>query len=158
MVDLRSDKTGGRASDRCFLICAGLANNPHGYPGHCYIIWDRCQPEKLAIAQSDGFVPSRVVDLIPSLYSDVRGAMGDHALIGNMRSFDYIAVKLDKAAYDRARAVRADFVKNPTFHTGVRDCVAYVNQIAAVSGLKTPPANFVYPLDYLIRLKSMNSK
>ncbi len=155
-VDLRRARNSGALDDCCFMICAGLANNPHGYPGHCYIIWDRCRPENLENAQSDGFVPATAAEMLPSLYSDVTGVMGDRAMIGNMRSFDYVAVRLDRAAYERARAVREEFVQNTTFHTGVRDCVAYVNKIAAVSGLHTPPRSFVYPLDYLIRLKSVN--
>lgn len=158
LVDLRSDKTNDYCvNDRCFMICAGLANNPHGYPGHCYIVWDRCQPEKLEYAESDGFVPGRLADLIPSLYSDIGGIMADHAVIGNMRNFDYLAVRLDREPYEKARAVRAKYIADATFHTGVRDCVAYVDEIAEVAGLKTPPRRFVYPLDYMVRLKKLNS-
>lgn len=158
LVDLRVDKTRENpGNDRCFMICAGLANNPHGYPGHCYIIWDRCQPQGLQSTDSDGFVPGRVEDLIPSLYSDIRGLMADDALVGNMRNFDYVAVRLDRALYDRARAVRHEYIQNPTFHTGVRDCVAYVDDIAQIAGLKTPKRQFVYPLDYLFRLKQLNN-
>ncbi len=159
VVDLRRDKTAeNSAGDRCFLICAGLANNPHGFPGHCYIVWDRCTPEWLEYAQSDGFVPARLVDLIPSLYSNISGIMADHAVVGNMRNFDYITVKLDQMPYDKARSVRAHFVTNTTFRTGVRDCVAYVDEIAEVVGLKTPPRSFVYPLDYMVRIKALNTK
>lgn len=158
LLDLRVDKSHENpCNDRCFMICAGLANNPHGYPGHCYIIWDRCEPQRLQYTDSDGFVPGRVEDLIPSLYSDIRGLMADDALVGNMRNFDYVAVRLDRPLYDRARAVRHEYLKKPTFHTGVRDCVAYVDEIAQIAGLKTPPRQFVYPLDYLERLKRCNS-
>lgn len=158
LVDLRSDKTGGNSgNDRCFMICAGLANNPHGYPGHCYIVWDRSKPERLEYADSDGFVPARLIDLLPSLYSDITGVMTDRALIGNMRNFDYLAVLLDRTPYEKARALRARFVADTRFHTGVRDCVAYVDEIAEVAGLKTPPRRFVYPLDYMERLKKLNS-
>ncbi len=159
VVDLRSDKTHENSvNDRCFMICAGLANNPHGYPGHCYIVWDRCAPDRLEYAQSDGFVPGRMVDLLPSLYSDIGGVMADHAVIGNMRNFDYIAVRLDQKPYEKARAIRAHFVTDTTFHTGVRDCIAYVDEIAKTSGLRTPPRGFIYPLDYMVRLKALNSK
>lgn len=158
LVDLRSDKTHPNSSnDRCFMICAGLANNLHGYPGHCYIVWDRCRPERLEYAQSDGFVPGRLVDLIPSLYSDVGGVMADHAVIGNTRNFDYLAVRLDRKPYEKARAIRERFIADATFHTGVRDCVAYVDEIADVAGLKRPPRGFVYPLDYMVSLKKLNS-
>ncbi len=58
--------------------------------------------------------------------------------------------------YDRARAVRQRFVENSNFHTGVRDCVAYVDEISEIAGLKTPKREFVYPLDYLVKLKEMN--
>jgi len=83
--------------------------------------------------------------------------MADDAFVGNMRNFDYVAVRLDRPLYDRARAVRHRYVLNPTFHTGVRDCVAYVDEIAQIAGLKTPPRQFVYPLDYLVRLKQLNN-
>ncbi len=157
LVDLRSDKTGGNSgNDRCLMICAGLANNPHGYPGHCYIVWDRSKPERLEYADSDGFVPGRPADLLPSLYSDISGVMADHALIGNMRNFDYLAVRLDRKPYEKARSIRARFVADATFHTGVRDCVAYVDEIAEAAGLKRPPRRFVYPLDYMARLKKLN--
>jgi hypothetical protein len=159
VVDLRSDKKHENSvHDRCFMICAGLANNPHGYPGHCYIVWDRCSPDRLEYAQSDGFVPGRLVDLVPSLYSDIGGVMADHAVIGNMRNFDYIAVRLDQKPYEKARAIRERFVTDTTFHTGVRDCVAYVDEIAKTIGLKTPTRGFIYPLDYMVRLKALNSK
>lgn len=158
MVDMRRDKIhDDPANDRCFMICAGLANNPHGFPGHCYIIWDRYVPERLEYATSDGFVPGRLEDLVPSLYCDIRGIMADNALVGNMRSFDYVAVRLDRPLYERAREVRHQYVLNPIFHTGVRDCVAYVDEIAKIAGLQTPPRRFVYPLDYLVKLKSCNS-
>lgn len=158
VVDLRSHKIDQKSGDdRCFMICAGLANNPHGYPGHCYIVWDRCAPDRLEYAESDGFVPGRLVDLIPSLYSDIVGVMADHAVVGNMRNFDYIAVRLDRKPYEKARAIRKSFVTDATFHTGMRDCVAYVDEIAAVAGMKTPPRGFVYPLDYIVRLKKLNS-
>lgn len=157
MVDLRSDKTRDNPStDRCLMICAGLANNPHGFPGHCFIIWDRYAPERLEYTTSDGFVPGRMEDLIPSLYSDIQGIMADNALVGNMRNFDYVAVRVDRSVYDRARAVRQEFVKNSSFHTGVRDCVAYVDEISEIAGLKRPKRDFVYPLDYLVNLKEMN--
>lgn len=157
MVDLRSDKTRDNPStDRCLMICAGLANNPHGFPGHCFIIWDRYGPERLEYTTSDGFVPGRMEDLIPSLYSDIQGIMADNALVGNMRNFDYVAVRVDRSVYDRARAVRQEFVKNSSFHTGVRDCVAYVDEISKIAGLKRPKRDFVYPLDYLVKLKEMN--
>lgn len=159
LVDLRSSKTQENSvDDRCFMICAGLANNPHGYPGHCYIVWDRCIPDRLEYAQSDGFVPGRLVDLVPSLYSDIGGVMADHAVSGNMRNFDYIAVRLDQVSYEKARAIREHFVTDPTFHTGVRDCVAYVDEIAKTVGLRTPQRSFVYPLDYMVRLKALNTK
>ncbi len=158
-VDLRLEKTRNNdVNDRCFMICAGLANNPHGYPGHCYIVWDRCAPDRLEYAESDGFVPGRLVDLVPSLYSDIGGVMADHAVIGNMRNFDYIAVRLDQKSYEKARAIREHFVMAPTFHTGVRDCVAYVDEIAKTVGLRTPQRTFVYPLDYMVRLKALNAK
>ncbi|MCC7528944.1 MAG: hypothetical protein IT342_10505 [Candidatus Melainabacteria bacterium] len=158
LVDLRSGATGGNAgNDRCLMICAGLANNPHGYPGHCYIVWDRSKPERLEYADSDGFVPGRLIDLLPSLYSDISGVIADHALIGNMRNFDYLAVRLDRGPYAKARAIRARFVADAKFHTGVRDCVAYVDEIAEAAGLKTPPCRFVYPLDYIAQLKKLNS-
>jgi hypothetical protein len=47
-------------------------------------------------------------------------------------------------------------VENSNFHTGVRDCVAYVDEISEIAGLKTPKREFVYPLDYLVKLKEMN--
>lgn len=151
LADVRT-RPGGRS----FLLCAGLADNPHGFPGHCYIVWDRSAPERLEYAESDGFVPASVAELVPSLYADVHGIMADHAVIGNTRSLDYIAVRLDEETYEKARAVRRRFVSNPTFHTGVRDCVAYVDEVAAIAGLKRPCRDFVYPLDYLERLKKLN--
>lgn len=157
LIDLRTDKSvENPLNDRCFMICAGLANNPHGYPGHCYIIWDRCKPERLEYAACDGFVPGHVRDLIPSLFSDINGFMADDALFGNMRSFDFLAVRLDRSGYDKARAVRQKFVQEPTFHTGLRDCVTYVDEIAQIAGLRTFPHKFVYPLDYLKALKALN--
>ncbi|HNB20934.1 MAG TPA: hypothetical protein PKZ32_00855 [Candidatus Melainabacteria bacterium] len=157
LIDLRSDKSvENPLNDRCFMICAGLANNPHGYPGHCYIIWDRCKPERLEYAASDGFVPGHVKDLIPSLFTDINGFMADDALFGNMRNFDFLAVRLDRSRYEKARAVRQKFVQDPTFHTGLRDCVTYVDEIAQIAGLRTSAHKFVYPLDYLEALKVLN--
>ena len=150
-VDVRT-----RSGGRTLLLCAGLANNPHGFPGHCYIVWDRSAPERLQYAESDGFCPASVGELLPSLYADVHGIMADHAVVGNTRSFDYIVVRLDEETYTKARSVRRRFESDPTFHTGVRDCVTYVDEIAGIAGLKRPARCFVYPLDYLERLKRLN--
>ncbi|MBK9202920.1 MAG: hypothetical protein IPL73_10885 [Candidatus Obscuribacter sp.] len=35
-IDMRSVTYG---QPRQLVFCAGLANNPHGYPGHAYVIW-----------------------------------------------------------------------------------------------------------------------
>jgi len=159
-LDLRRASPGSShwkpAEGRSFLICAALANNPHGFPGHCYVVWDRQSPVSLQYAESEGFIPGSTAALIPSLYSNVSGCMADHAAIGNMRNLDYIAIRVDKDTYDRLRAVRASFVSDSTFRTGVRDCVAYVDEIAAIAGLERPSHNNLYPLDYLERLKQLN--
>ena len=39
LVDLRS----GKGNPRYVLLCCGLANNAHGFPGHCYVAWSSSQ-------------------------------------------------------------------------------------------------------------------
>lgn len=82
--------------------------------------------------------------------------MARHAAFGNTRNLDYILVRVNDEQYQKARDVVVRYVKDTSFQTGVRDCVAYADDVSRALGLKTPSRSRVYPLDYLKALKEAN--
>lgn len=152
LVDLRSS-----IHERPFYvaICAGLASNVHGFPGHGYVVWSESLPLNLSKCESRGFVPAHFADQIPSLYRTVPGLLVPNATDGNLRNFDAVVVVVDKAAYDKSKITSRSW-KSDIFKVGSSDCVAYANSIARGVGLLTPKTSFKYPQDYIKQLKALN--
>jgi len=151
-VDLRAEKAD---EPRYISFCASLAENPHGYPGHCYVLWTTEPPKGLLSAESASFMPAQFWDQIPALWTFVPGFIQPQSARGNLRNLDMLTVIVSKTVYEQSRAdcVHWDF---KSFRVGYRDCVSFANHLAMSIGLKTPPASFKYPQDYLRQLKQLN--
>jgi len=153
-IDLRTSKS---EQPYYVAICAGLASNTHGFPGHNYVIWSDSLPINLAENQSRGFVPSIPTDQIPALWKRVPGALVTNASDGNLRNFDSVVVAVDQSTFERSlrqsRTWRAD-----EFKVGSKDCVAYAHSIASAVGLNAPAPQYRYPQDFIRELKNLNLK
>lgn len=152
LVDLRAS-----VRDRPYYvaICAALASNLHGFPGHAYVIWSESLPLNLRDCDARGFVPANVGDQIPSLWRKVPGALVPNASDGNKRNFDAIVVIVDKATYDKSKMASQNW-NAKVFKVGSRDCVAFATDISKSIGLTIPKSNFNYPQDFIAKLKLMN--
>lgn len=153
LVDLRQS-----VRDRPYYvaICAALASNLHGFPGHAYVIWSESLPLNLRDCDARGFVPANAGDQIPSLWRKVPGALVPNASDGNKRNFDAIVVIVDKATYDKSKMASQNW-NAKVFKVGSRDCVAFATDISKSLGLTIPKSNFNYPQDFIAKLKLMNS-
>lgn len=136
-------------------LCSGLASNPHGFPGHCFVVWSDKYPVDFENAESRGFVPRHYYDQIPSLFKTVPGALVDRAACGNMRMFDALIVVVDRERFDRSIHVRNSF-EQKDFRVGTSDCVAFTDDIANSLGLRRPNGVYQYPQDYIRELKELN--
>ena len=152
-VDLRCN-----ASDHPYYVhlCSGLASNLHGFPGHCYVVWTESATCDLASGESAGYVPRYSQDQIASLWRPVAGLMVNKATDGNMRNLNRVVAVVSKTEYDRSKEICRNW-SDKHFHTGVRDCVSFTDEIANVVGLKRPSRDHVFPQDYVQQLKHLNT-
>jgi len=144
-------------SDKPYYIssCAALADNPVGFPGHCYVVWTSDLHEDFNSAQSAGYVPSHRFDQLPSLWTHVPGMVAKNCVRGNLRNLYVLTVIVDRADYEKTQ-LTCDSWKTDQFQAGVRDCVAFANAIASELDLATPATAYKYPQDYLRELKNLN--
>jgi hypothetical protein len=151
-VDLRRD-----SSTPAFYItfCASLATNPHGFPGHSYVVWSRTPSWNQQNADAIGFVPRYSRDQIASVFTYVPGLMVPGASEGNMANLDSLTVVVDKEKYEETLALREQWDAT-TFRAGLHDCVSFMDSIAEDVGLKVPSRKFSYPQDHLKQLKALN--
>jgi hypothetical protein len=152
LVDLRSSIN---EHPYYVAICAGLASNLHGFPGHGYVVWSESLPINLSECESRGFVPKNFADQIPSLFRKVPGLLVANATEGNLRNFDALVVIVDRKIYEQSKQTSCLW-KADNFKVGSSDCVAYSNSIASSLGLKTPDSSFRYPQEYVRLLKALN--
>ncbi|MBX3073782.1 hypothetical protein KF728_04210 [Candidatus Obscuribacterales bacterium] len=138
-------------------ICASLASNIHGFPGHGYVVWGESLPLKFSDCDSRGFVPAKFTDQIPSLFHSVPGLLVQNASDGNLRNLDAVVVIVDRKTFLKSKQI-SGLWNSDNFKVGSSDCVAYANSIAASVGLRLPDTSFKYPQDYIGQLKQLNSR
>ena len=152
IVDLRPT-TGDKS---CYVVfCASLADNAHGFPGHCYVVWSADPTPNLLTAESAAFMPRKLTDQPRSLWQTVPGFLGEHAAQGNMRNLDTLTVVLSPSDYEHSKLVRTQWLRGP-FQVGVRDCVAFSDAVARDVGLHSPGCSYTFPQDYVRKLKLQN--
>lgn len=152
VIDLRRDTSSGC---KCVTLCASLANNELGFPGHAYVIWS---PTNHIDAENDfslGYMPAKYWDQLHSLYRNVPGAIYANVR-GNSRNLDRLTLLVSDSDFEDSLEYAKKFPSS-SFRTGERDCVAFVNYLAQRMGLKTYDKGFIYPQDYIRMLKKMNS-
>ncbi|HNA74531.1 MAG TPA: hypothetical protein PKW73_14385 [Candidatus Obscuribacter sp.] len=152
LIDLRAD-SGAKPYYVC--LCAALADNPHGFPGHSYVAFSRSLPFNLTEAESIGRVPCRFQDQAWALFQPVPGMVMNRAAQGNLRNFNALVAVVDEDAYQRCLA-RVLLWQDRPFQVGKSDCVALTNSIAEVLNLKLPDQKIIYPQDYVKELKDLN--
>ena len=147
-----------RSLDQCdhyVVFCASLADNVHGFPGHCYVCWTRDLSVDLLKCDSLAYMPAKFEDQIPSLVSKVDGVVISQAARGNMRNLSKLVVAVDSKTYERSKLVAKQWSPE-NFQVGVKDCVAFTNNVASAVGLRTPNCSFRFPQDYLRDLRDLN--
>ncbi len=153
VIDLR---TGTSRPSRCVSFCSSLANNPHGFPGHCYVAWSAAPPTNFADVESIGFVPEFSKDQLPSMWRDVPGVVIPHAALGNLRNLNTLSVLIDETQFEQLHNECLSGTRK-RFRVGQSDCVQYTHQIANSLGLSTPNPSYKFPQDYIRRLKQLNN-
>lgn len=147
------------SSDRPYYvnICAGLASNPHGFPGHAYLGWPEKSPsENIELMETVGYCPKYAKDQIPSVFCYVPGVLvKSTGTAGNARNLDRLLVICSHDDYERTKAICKKW--NPAdFQCGKRDCVALVDTVASALKLRTPNRTNRFPQDYVRELKKLN--
>lgn len=137
------------------IFCAALANNPHGFPGHAYVVWAADQDDDLLCGDSMGFAPHSTEVILPSLYKPVAGILDGKAAQDNCRNLDKLIVAVDRPTFERSRKLCNNW-NQAHFQTGVRDCCTFTTLIAKEIGLKTPDKSYIFPQDYIRQLKVLN--
>jgi hypothetical protein len=151
-IDMRKDKL----SAKCYVtFCSSLANNPHGFPGHAYIVWATESNAELRECESLGFVPSSLVCAVASMFQHVPGALAIDGAINDRINLDQLTVIVDPEAFERSQNVCRKW-NISDFKTGERDCCAFVTLAASEIGLVTPRSSYIFPQDYLSELKRLN--
>lgn len=154
IIDLRTS-----SSERPYYvnICAGLASNPHGFPGHAYLGWTEKSPsENIESLETAGYCPKYTKDQIPSVFRFVPGVLVKcTGTAGNARNLDRLVVICSSDDYERSRNICKNW-DSSNFQCGKRDCVALVNTVASALKLRTPNRINKYPQDYVRELKQLN--
>jgi hypothetical protein len=140
----------------CVSLCASLADNPLGFPGHCYVVWSIDPPADVLTAESAAFLPVKYLDQVPSLWTYVPGKVIDNAAKGNTDHLDMLSVFVSSDVYAKTQQLRNQW-RTGKFRAGVRDCVAFTNAVASETGIPTPVISNMFPQDYIKKLKSLNS-
>ncbi len=152
VIDMRPTRT---ESPFYITFCASLASNPHGFPGHAYVVWRTDPSTDILQAAAYGYVPLNPGDQIRSLYSSVPGLLVPRASQNNMRSLETLTVIVDSKTFERTRHLGETWNARD-FKAGSRDCVSFIDFVAKDVGLATFRPNFEYPRDHIRRLKLLN--
>jgi len=153
-IDLRKSPS---QSPRYLTFCAGLAGNPHGFPGHAYVVWSKIPDADPLKADSIGFIPQQYNDQFISPFVTVRGMLHYHAALYNQRNLETFTVVVDPETYEKTIAARNKW-ENTDFHAVSRDCVSFTTAIAETAGVKVPQPRCMYPQDQIRQFKILNGK
>jgi len=161
LIDRR--EPGDNSAPSYITFCASLANNPHGFPGHAYVVWsgeslpsDWTQAARSDCLENAGYGPTSCGDQVRSVICNVPGVVDGHGLRNNLRNLNTLSVMVSQAQYERTRQLRAQW-DTSCFRAGDRDCVAFVDYIAKDIGLVIPPRSILlFPQDHLAQLKALN--
>jgi hypothetical protein len=153
VVDKRTD---ANAVPYCVSFCAALADNPHGFPGHCYVVWSVGVPNDLENSESFDYLTVKYWDQIPALWREVPGRLVANAARGNTRNVDILSALVSQNDYEKTRQSRTAW-RTGVFRVGVRDCVTFTDSMASLVGVRTPNrASYLFPQDYIRKLKELN--
>jgi hypothetical protein len=103
-----------------------------------------------------GFMPQHFEDQVPSLFHVVPGVVVDYSK-GNYRNLDRLTVLVTPQQFEKARKIALAW-RRDNFQVGQCDCTAFVAYLARHLHLKVSDPSYVFPQDFVARLKSLNSK
>lgn len=135
-------------------LCASLADNPLGFPGHAYVLFsesEKINPEK---DYALGYMPQKYWDQITSLFAQVPGVLLENVR-GNSRNLDRITVLVSEKSFLELKR-RARNWQSGSFQAGKHDCVSFASFVSTELGLKTPASTYIFPQDFLRELKDLN--
>jgi hypothetical protein len=152
VVDLRKQSF----QDACYItFCAGLADNPIGFPGHAYVVWSKTPNADALKAESVGFITQSYNDQFISPVVSVPGMLHYDAAQYNQRNLESLTVIVDPQTYQKTLLAREKWNNTP-FKAIERDCLSFSTYIAQTAGLIIPEHRRLYPQDQLRQLKTLN--
>ncbi len=92
VIDLRS----GRLQPACYVtFCAGLADNPVGFPGHAYVVWSKAANADPLSVDSVGYITQSYNDQFLSPVISVPGMLHWDAARYNQRNLECLTAIVD---------------------------------------------------------------
>lgn len=140
-------------------FCSRFSENPIGFPGHGFVLWSKQWPPARELVQCDtsGFYPCRAADQFAALFTPVNGAFVKEPRCPDPECVEYaLVVAVDKDVYERSHKVREQW-RTARFKVFESDCVNFVDAVAATIGLERPARATLFPQDYVVRLRELNT-
>jgi len=152
IVDLRLQPS----QSACYItFCAGLADNPLGFPGHAYVVWRKKSDANSLQSESVGFITKCYNDQFISPVVSVPGMLHYDAAQYNQRNLESLTAIVDPQTYEKTLRAREKW-NTTEFKAIQRDCLSFTTYIAQTAGLVIPEHRFLYPQDQLRQLKALN--
>jgi hypothetical protein len=152
VVDLRTLPSQGA----CYItFCAGLADNPLGFPGHAYVVWGKRSRSDQLQSESVGFITRCYNDQFISPLVPVPGMLHYNAALHNQRNLESLTVIVSPQTYQATLLAREKW-NTKEFRAIERDCLSFTTYIAHTAGLVIPEHRCLYPQDQLKELKACN--
>ena len=136
-------------------FCAGLADNPIGFPGHAYVVWSELPKVDPLQAQSVGYISKLYNDQFISPFIAVPGMLHFDAARYNQRNLEQLTAIVDQNTYQKTLQARNEW-KTEEFKALDRDCLSFCTYIAKAAGLNVPAHRCLYPQDQIKQLKELN--
>jgi hypothetical protein len=152
VVDLRKQPS----QSACYItFCAGLADNPLGFPGHAYVVWREKAIADPIQTESVGFITKSYNDQFISPLVPVPGMLHYDAALYNQRNLESLTVIVDPQTYKKTLLARRQW-NTTEFKAVQRDCLSFTTYIAQSAGLVIPEHRCLYPQDQVRQLKALN--
>jgi hypothetical protein len=152
VVDLRRRPS----QSACYItFCAGLADNPLGFPGHAYVVWSNKSNADPLKTESVGYITQSYNDQFISPVMSVPGMLHYDAALYNQGNLETLTAIVDGETYKKTLAAREKW-NTSEFKALQHDCLSFTTYIAKSAGLSIPEHRCFYPQDQLRQLKALN--
>jgi hypothetical protein len=136
-------------------FCAGLADNPIGFPGHAYVVWSEKPHTDPLKADSVGYITQSYNDQFVSPILPVPGRLHRNAALYNQRNIENLTAVVDQKTYRKTLDARENW-NTSNFKALQHDCLSFTTYIAQSAGLNIPKQRCLYPQDQIRQLKALN--